>query len=221
MNGYLAGFLGRQAGERQRRAKRRILLRMTCHQFSQRLSRIRAYLLPQLVAAAQSVQPQTNDARPFLLQTQLYGLPTPAKNVLGTLGTAAAILQRHFRLKRSARRAVILLAARRISWRWKASRETLLSAAVVTPISNPPDPKIDWTCRIQRYEAVEILSRRRTRVVRIFPNAESGPRRIRPLCVENHETWLEDSLYFNVMLPMEEKKGVAGTGRVSGRTVGA
>lgn len=35
--------------------------------------------------------------------------------------------------------------------------------------------------------------KRRTRIVRIFPNPASCLRLIRALCVEMHETWLEDS----------------------------
>lgn len=48
--------------------------------------------------------------------------------------------------------------------------------------------------------------KRRTRVVRIFPNAESCLRLVRALCVETHETWLEDSRYLNMMLLAEQKK---------------
>lgn len=48
--------------------------------------------------------------------------------------------------------------------------------------------------------------RRRTRVVRIFPNAESCLRLVRALCVETHETWLEDSRYLNMTLLAEQKK---------------
>lgn len=48
--------------------------------------------------------------------------------------------------------------------------------------------------------------KRRTRVVRIFPNADSCLRLIRALCVETHETWLEDSRYLNMMLLTEQKK---------------
>jgi putative transposase len=47
--------------------------------------------------------------------------------------------------------------------------------------------------------------RRRTRVVRIFPNANSCLR-IRALCAETHETWLEDSRYLNMDLLREERK---------------
>lgn len=48
--------------------------------------------------------------------------------------------------------------------------------------------------------------KRRTRVVRIFPNDESCLRLIRALCVETHETWLEDSRYLNMTLLAEQKK---------------
>jgi putative transposase len=48
--------------------------------------------------------------------------------------------------------------------------------------------------------------RRRTRVVRIFPNTESCLRLIRALCVETHEGWLEDSRYLNMSLLTEHKR---------------
>lgn len=48
--------------------------------------------------------------------------------------------------------------------------------------------------------------KRRTRVVRIFPNAESCLRLIRALCIEKHEDWLEDSRYLNMALLAEQKK---------------
>lgn len=48
--------------------------------------------------------------------------------------------------------------------------------------------------------------KRRTRVVRIFPNAESCLRLVRALCVETHETWLEDNRYLNMTLLAEQKK---------------
>jgi len=50
--------------------------------------------------------------------------------------------------------------------------------------------------------------KRRTRVVRIFPNADACLRLIRALCVETHEAWLEDSRYLNMMLLSEQKKEV-------------
>ena len=48
--------------------------------------------------------------------------------------------------------------------------------------------------------------KRRTRVVRIFPNTESCLRLIRALCVENHQTWREDNRYLNMALLAEQKK---------------
>ena len=48
--------------------------------------------------------------------------------------------------------------------------------------------------------------RRRTRVVRIFPNAESCLRLIRALCVETHESWLEDKRYLNMDVLWEARK---------------
>jgi len=50
--------------------------------------------------------------------------------------------------------------------------------------------------------------KRRTHVVRIFPNADSCLRLVRALCVETHEAWLEDSRYLNMMLLAEQKKEV-------------
>ena len=48
--------------------------------------------------------------------------------------------------------------------------------------------------------------KRRTLVVRIFPNQESCLRLIRALCAETHETWLEDNRYINMDLLREQKK---------------
>jgi len=48
--------------------------------------------------------------------------------------------------------------------------------------------------------------RRRTRVVRIFPNVASCLRLTRALCAETHEAWLEDNRYINMDLLREERK---------------
>ena len=48
--------------------------------------------------------------------------------------------------------------------------------------------------------------RRRTRVVRIFPNQESCLRLVRALAVETHEGWLEEHRYLNMALLVEQKK---------------
>ena len=48
--------------------------------------------------------------------------------------------------------------------------------------------------------------KRRTRVVRIFPNPASCLRLVRALCAETHEAWLEDNRYINMELLKEQKK---------------
>lgn len=48
--------------------------------------------------------------------------------------------------------------------------------------------------------------RRRTFVVRIFPNAESCLRLVRALTVETHENWMEAKLYINMDDLREHKK---------------
>lgn len=48
--------------------------------------------------------------------------------------------------------------------------------------------------------------KRRTRVVRIFPNAESCLRLVRALAVEMHENWIEATRYLNMALLREHKK---------------
>jgi putative transposase len=48
--------------------------------------------------------------------------------------------------------------------------------------------------------------KRRTHVVRIFPNRESCLRLVRALAVETHEDWLEGSRYINMDLLREQKK---------------
>jgi putative transposase len=48
--------------------------------------------------------------------------------------------------------------------------------------------------------------KRRTHVVRIFPNAESCLRLVRALAVETHENWLEGTRYLNMQHLFEHKK---------------
>ena len=50
--------------------------------------------------------------------------------------------------------------------------------------------------------------KRRTRVVRIFPNPASCLRLVRALCVETHEAWLEDHRYINMDFLKEQKKNL-------------
>jgi putative transposase len=48
--------------------------------------------------------------------------------------------------------------------------------------------------------------KRRTHVVRIFPNAESCLRLVRALAVETHENWLEQHRYLTMDDLREHKK---------------
>jgi len=51
--------------------------------------------------------------------------------------------------------------------------------------------------------------KRRTHVVRIFPNAESCLRLVRALAVESHENWIEATRYLNMDLLKEHRKETA------------
>ena len=57
--------------------------------------------------------------------------------------------------------------------------------------------------------------KRRTHVVRIFPNAESCLRLVRALAVETHENWLEANRYLNMDDLREQKKLAAPRSRMS------
>ena len=81
----------------------------------------------------------------------------------------------------------------------------------------PPTPQaseIDQHARAaQRRDFVPLLRaaardslKRRTRVVRIFPNPASCLRLVRALCAEIHEAWLEDHHYLNMDYWKEQKK---------------
>ena len=48
--------------------------------------------------------------------------------------------------------------------------------------------------------------KRRTHVVRIFPNGESCLRLVRALAIETHENWLEQHRYLNMEELREHKK---------------
>jgi transposase-like protein len=48
--------------------------------------------------------------------------------------------------------------------------------------------------------------RRRTRIVRIFPNEASCLRLVRALYAETHEAWLEDARYLNMDLLVQQQK---------------
>ena len=48
--------------------------------------------------------------------------------------------------------------------------------------------------------------KRRTRMVRIFPNAASCLRLVRARCAETHAGWLEDHRYLNMEYLKEQKR---------------
>jgi transposase-like protein len=48
------------------------------------------------------------------------------------------------------------------------------------------------------FERLNEEIKRRTHVVRIFPNAEACQRLVRALAVETHENWLEAHRYLNM-----------------------
>jgi putative transposase len=54
--------------------------------------------------------------------------------------------------------------------------------------------------------------RRRTRVVRIFPNRDSCLRLVRALAVETHEDWLEANRYLNMDFLKGTQEGAAARG---------
>jgi len=57
-----------------------------------------------------------------------------------------------------------------------------------------------------RLERLNEEIKRRTRVVRIFPNPASCLRLVLALCIETHESWMEDHRYLNMDLLKEQKK---------------
>jgi putative transposase len=57
-------------------------------------------------------------------------------------------------------------------------------------------------------ERVNQEIRRRTQVVRIFPNADSCLHLVRALAAELHETWIEAMRYLNMDLWKEHKKAL-------------
>lgn len=82
---------------------------------------------------------------------------------------------------------------------------------MVTPytMAKPPRSNIGTEDIMPVTNMLERLNeeiKRRTHVVRIFPNAESCLRLVRALAVETHENWLEASRYLNMDDLREQKK---------------
>jgi putative transposase len=59
---------------------------------------------------------------------------------------------------------------------------------------------------INMLERLNQETKRRTHVVRIFPNTESCLRLVRALAIETHENWLEGTRYLNMQHLVERKK---------------
>jgi len=74
-----------------------------------------------------------------------------------------------------------------------------------------PPGKTGYACLMELrwlYERLNEEIRRRTRVVRIFPNGARRLRLARALAVETHEAWVEGPRYLNMDLLIEHKKDV-------------
>jgi len=91
--------LGGEARIRQRRAKRRVLLRVRFGQLAPRRGRLRRMLLPAFAPTAGRLRPQAEHARAVFCQARRNGLAAPAQYRLGEPCAAATVFQRHLRLK--------------------------------------------------------------------------------------------------------------------------
>jgi putative transposase len=75
---------------------------------------------------------------------------------------------------------------------------------IVRDTQPAPSPFCPKMARNKVFSTTNMLERldeeikRRTHVVRIFPNAESCLRLVRALAVEMHENWLEQHRYLNM-----------------------
>jgi transposase-like protein len=62
------------------------------------------------------------------------------------------------------------------------------------------------------WPSTTLARRRRTHVVRIFPNEASCLRLTRALAIETHEDWLEATRYLNMEHLKEHKRGGSAPG---------
>ena len=79
------------------------------------------------------------------------------------------------------------------------------SADITSRFHSDPFPR-SASCLLDNEEI-----KRRTRVVRIFPNPASRLRLIRALCAETHEGWFEDHRCRNMDFLKEQKKHLLQT----------
>ena len=77
------------------------------------------------------------------------------------------------------------------------------NANLLPAAAGAPQAQMKSTNMLERFNQ-EL--KRRTHVVRIFPNTESCLRLVRALAVETHENWLESPRYLNMQHLAEHKK---------------
>ena len=90
-----------------------------------------------------------------------------------------------------------------------ASERRLMTSATVEPKRLAERAPRQHHKHLKSTNLLERLNeeiKRRTRVVRIFPNPASCLRLVRALCAETHEGWLEDHRYLNMDFLKEQKK---------------
>jgi transposase-like protein len=87
--------------------------------------------------------------------------------------------------------------------RWTDDRRTIEEALTFYRLPRPLRKNLKSTKLLERLND-EI--KRRTLVVRIFPNETGCLRLIRALAVETHENWIEGTRYLNMEDLREQKK---------------
>ena len=79
---------------------------------------------------------------------------------------------------------------------------SLLIALLFVALSSP----ISYRFTANMLERFNEEIKRRTHIVRIFPNQAACKRLVRALAAEKHEEWLEDHRYLNMTFLKETKK---------------
>ena len=83
----------------------------------------------------------------------------------------------------------------------------LVNQYLVSPHSTTGQaPQTRWEAGGFLPQMPESLEKRRTHVIRIFPNEASSLRLLRALAVEMHENWLETPRYLNMEALREQRK---------------
>jgi hypothetical protein len=97
----LQGPGGRQARRGQRRAKRRVVLRMGLGQLTERWGALGMRVFPACATTASGLGTATKDPWPPLGQATCHGVASPTADALGLAGVAAAVLHRYLGLQGS------------------------------------------------------------------------------------------------------------------------